>query len=225
MIDFWELAGRLMLMDPTQRKNDIYTTILPIQSDGCILLGFSTKPTLPFPPAGFYNQLRDYFTQIDKAEKFVSPVLSMFALGETGVMFFNQKFRDLFEVLSFYLTNVSAASGKSDTGSSSLVYIVLALLMLDSTTRASVATGKFLGLEPSDGAEKGILIALANDLEFTKRANAVCFVGAWTEGSANTLRDQTYGTLTHANSLIGEERMVLTEEIIPFRHFRFVPGI
>src|SRR5450432_296142 len=100
MIDFWELTGRLFLMDPNTRSSEIYdhaTGLLPLQADGSILNGHLNTPTLPFPVNGFYNQLRSYFSQkYTGTDQMLSPVISMFALGEIGVMFFTQDFRNAF---------------------------------------------------------------------------------------------------------------------------------
>jgi hypothetical protein len=207
MIDFWELSGRLMLMDPRTRDRDIYnssTGILPIQSDGCILLGHADTPLLPFPIEAFYDRLRDYFaTRYTGADKLLCPVVSMFALGEIGVMFFNQPFRDLFEQLSTYLQTTSVIRGRSDTHYDSMFYIVVAVLAMDTKTRASIADDDdFLGLDPI-ATDRPVLRLLAQDPEFVTKADAFCFEGAWEPGSFDPLSDQNYG----AN---------------PFRHFRFV---
>ena len=212
MIDFWEIAGRIVLMDPAVRNHDLYdanTGIMPLQDGGCILPGHCDTASLPFPVGPYYDSLRDYLTQrYSGADNLLSPAISMFALGEVGVMLFNQQFRDLFEAVSTYLRTQSPIAGRSDTGSKSLFYIVLAVLCVDMTSRAIIGTGNFLGLTPSDPADQTALQQLANDATFNANANALCFQGAWIEGSDNTLRDQTYSNGT-----------------IPFRHFRFVPGL
>jgi len=131
----------------------------------------------------------------------------MFALGETGVMFFNDKFRNLFEDLSRYLRTAPTMQGRVDTGSDSMFYIALAVITMDKKTRGLVASqGDFLGVEPSALADKVALQKLANEKGFQDQADLTCFTGGWTEGSVDTLRDQNYG----AN---------------PFRHFRFVTGL
>jgi hypothetical protein len=221
MMDFWELSGRLLLMDPNRRKQDIYTNLLPVQSDGCILLGHSITATLPFSIPGFYNALRTFFTQTyTGANTIYSPVISMFALGEIGTMFFNQPFRDLFEKVSIFLQTQSNVKGRTDKGSTSFFYIVLMLLVVDRTTRAKVAGGDFLGLDrlPSPSGDKTALTQLAADKPFISVANNMCLgdptdaalsEGPWTRGSASVLRDQDYGT----------------GGTIPFQHFRFVKNI
>jgi len=212
MIDFWEIAGRIVLMDPVTRNHDLYdvdTGIIPLQDGGCILVGHCNTASLPFPVESYYNSLRDYLTlRYSGADSLLSPVISMFALGEVGVMLFNQQFRDLFESVSTYLRTQSPIQGRRDTGSASLFYIALAVLCVDMTSRASIADGNFLGLTPNDAADQTALQQLARDAMFTQGANALCFQGAWQQGSDNTLRDQLYlgGTL-------------------PFRHFRFVEGL
>jgi hypothetical protein len=211
MIDFWELAGRLMLMDPVTRQQQIYTTLLPLQADGSILDGHAKTAGLPFPIATFYNRTRDFYTaRYSGADKLYAPAISMFALGETGLMFFNQDFRDVFENLSYYLLNKSVAKGRTDKGSDSRFYMVLALLVIDSTTRNIVATnGDFLGLAPPAQADRDALQTLARDPEFVMRANTLCFGVDWTEGSVNTLREQRYGDVPGG-----------PKADIPFRHFR-----
>jgi hypothetical protein len=226
MIDFWELSGRLLLMDPNKRKQDIYTTLLPIQSDGCILLGHAQTATLPFPILGFYNAMRKFFADTYKgADLIYSPVISMFALGEIGTMFFNQPFRDLFEKTSNFLRTQSNIQGKTDTGSTSFFYTVLMLLVIDRTTRGSVQGGKFLGLEnlPSSPGDQAALTQLANDPKFIIVADNMCRGEAsgplseadWTRGSASVLQGQDYGN-PNASPPIPP---------IPFRHFRFVQNV
>lgn len=229
MIDFWEIAGRLLLMDPVTRNRDLYdanTGILPIQAGGCILAGHCNTPTLPFPIQSFYDRLRDYLSRrYAGADKLFSPAISMFALGESGVMFFNQPFRDLFESLSHYLLTGSAARGRTDTGSASLFYIVLGVLALDTKSRKSVAGGDFLGLAPEAMGDRDALMQLAGDQEFNRRANEFCFTGGWTNGSANTLRDQTYGIITHTIEAEGQDVLRIDAKTIPFRHIRFVASL
>jgi hypothetical protein len=226
MIDFWELSGRLLLMDPTKRQQDIYTTLLPIQSDGCILLGSANAATLPFPIPGFYNAMRAYFAQnYTGTNAIYSPVTSMFALGEIGTMFFNQPFRDLFEKTSTYLRTQSNIQGKTDTGSTSFFYTVLMLLVIDRTTRASIVAGNFLNLDKLSVApgDKAALTQLANDPNFVTVADNMCLgepsgplsVADWTRGSASVLLGQPYGKPTATPPI----------PPIPFRHFRFVPNI
>jgi hypothetical protein len=226
MIDFWELSGRLLLMDPNKRKQDIYTNLLPIQSDGCILLGSAQSTTLPFSIPGFYNAMRDFFTQnYTGANAIYSPVISMFALGEIGTMFFNQPFRDLFEKTSTYLKTQSSIQGRTDMGSTSFFYMVLMLLVIDRTTRASIVGGDFLDLDklPSASGDKAALTHLANDPNFVIVADNMCLGepsgslsdGDWTRGSASVLRGQPYGKPNATPPI----------PAIPFRHFRFVPNI
>jgi hypothetical protein len=214
MIDFWELTGRLMLMDPATRKHDFYdptTGMLPLQADGCILLGYAHSTGLAFPIAGFYNALRDYFTlRYTGADQIYSPAISMFALGEVGVLFFNQDARDAFEDVSNYLRTSSVVQDRTDKGSESRFYMVLALLMVDSTTRDSVAGGNFLGLAPTAPADRTVLQSLANDATFVQKANHLCFEEDWTEGSQNTLREQKYGGVPGSPGAV-----------LPFRHAHF----
>jgi len=211
MIDFWEIAGRIVLMDPAVRNHDLYdanTGIMPLQDGGCILAGHCDTATLPFPVGAFYDSLRDYLTQkYSGPDALLSPVISMFALGEVGVMLFNQPFRDLFEAVSTYLRTQSAIAGRTDTGSSSLFYIALAVLCVDMTSRQSIAQGNFLGLT-QNAADQTALQQVANDATFNTNASALCFQGAWEQGSDNTLRDQMYSNGS-----------------IPFRHFRFVANL
>lgn len=220
MIDFWELSGRLLLMDPAKRTQDIYINRMPIQSDGCILLGHCQTATLPFSIPGYYDVMRNYFEQTYAgANAIFCPAISMFALGEIGTMFFTQRFRDLFEAVSSYLRTQSGIQGKTDTGSSSFFYMVLMLLVIDRTTRASVAQGVFLGLTPPAPAEQAALTQLATDPQFIKVADNMCLgdpnvpkdTADWTEGSFSVLRGQLYG------------RPGTTP--LPFRHFRFIAGI
>jgi hypothetical protein len=143
----------------------------------------------------------------------------MFALGEIGVMFFNQKFRDAFEDLSLYVRK----SGRSDTDPASLFHIVLALLVVDRTTRGFVATGDFQGLSPDAQADRDALQALARDKVFIEKADIYCFSNPWSGGSLNPLNHQTYGTFTLSNQ-IGDTNREVLKEPIPFRHFRFVPA-
>jgi len=212
MIDFWELSGRLLLMDPAKRDADIYTDILPIQTDGCISLGNCNTALIAFSVPLFYNQLRDYFTNTYTGQnKLLSPVISMFTLGEIGTMFFNQKFRNLFNDVSSYLLKDSVIKGRSDIGSAPFFYMMLMLLASDRTTRASVANdGNFLGLAPADHGDQEALKQLAINNEFITTTEAMCLEGGWSEGSISTLRHQKYGTV---------------EKPIDFRHFRFGPPL
>jgi len=214
MIDFWELAGRLLLKDKAERIQEIYTDLLPLGVGGTILDEFADSAGLPFPEQNFYDQLRDYLVNEDAAQPplgkyaglLFSPAVSMFALGEVGVMFFNGPNRAAFESLSDFTRAHAATNGRTDTSASPRFYIVLALLMVDSTTRdKNVAKGEFLGLMPTGAGEPEALTALANDAEFVKRANTLCFENDWENGSSNPLRYQKYGKA-------GD---------LPFRHFRF----
>ena len=195
MIDFWELAGRLLLMDPATRNKEIYSDggLLPIQSNDCILLGHADTPTLPFTKEEFYDPMRNYFAaKYTGNNRLLSPVISMFALGETGTMFFNPPFRVLFEKLSGYLLNGSVVNNRRDTGSDSMFYIVLTIIALDKTSRESVINDNFLGLEPSS-EDRVVLRRLAADPGFQDVADKWCFGGDWTEGSHGSLRYQKYG--------------------------------
>jgi hypothetical protein len=233
MLDFWELSGRLLLMDPTQRQQKIYTNLLPIQGDGCILLGHAQTALLPFPIPGFYNAVRTFFAQTyTGANAIYSPVISMFALGEIGTMFFNQPFRDLFEAVSLYLKTQSNIQGRTDNGSTSFFYMVLMLLVIDRTTRDSVGKGNFLGLDqlPPAPSDKPALTLLANDAKLGTLANNMCLgvPGAaaeapWTRGSMSVLRDQDYGPQPPP-AAAGTPVPAATAPI-PFSHVRFVPGI
>jgi hypothetical protein len=225
MMDFWELSGRLLLMDPNKRKQDIYTNLIPLVGTGadeCILLNHAKTATLPFSIPGFYDAMRTFFAKTYTGGNAIfSPVVSMFALGEIGTMFFNQPFRDLFEKTSTFLQTQSNVKSRTDTGSTSFFYIVLMLIAIDRTTRASVVGGKFLDLDrlPSPPADKAALTQLAADPNFVTVANNMCLgeptgalsVAPWTEGSHSVLRGQLYGKPGTTP--------------IKFRHFRFVPNV
>jgi hypothetical protein len=218
MIDFWELTGRLLLM-PQADRDAIYAALPVDEEDGCILKGCREKPALEFKLDRHYDVLRGILhkryadaplseEQIPPiAPKLVlkSPVISMFALGEILVVFFTREFRTVFDIVSNYLVSQSVLKDRTDRDSDSELYIVLALLVIDSTTRASVATGEFLGLLPPKPADAAALRALANEKTFVKMADHLCFDSDWTDGSCNTLRPQEYR---------GGK--------IKFRHFRFV---
>jgi hypothetical protein len=222
MLDFWEIAGRLMLMDPATRKKDLYdpSGILPIQG-GCILPGFCNTALLPFPVKTFYDQLRSYLsTRYQPGRVLWSPVISMFALGEIGVMFFNDDFRKLFENVSTYLLQTSAVKDRKDTGAASLFYICLALLVTDRTFRAAVLRNDFLGLQPASAADVSDLKTVAADPTFVKAADTMCLDGGWKPGSVSTLMDQSYG-ITPGDAISGTTTPGAPDPL-PFRHYRFI---